>query len=401
MEAAALIVETMFWTSLFLLLYVYVIYPALSVLIGAGRVEETCDELPAVSVLVAAHNEAGVIAAKIENFRSLDYPPELIELVIADDGSTDGTADAVRPHQDAQVRLLTVRKRSGKSAAMNRLSAAAKHPLLLFTDANVMMSSAALRRLVDHLADPSVGAVTGEVRLVNSGQEFGAGERLYYWIERRIQGAESRLGSVMGVDGGMYLVRRELFQNLPEDTILDDFTVSMRVMRAGRRVIYECAAKATEGGTPSASQEFSRRVRIAAGAVQLLKRGNVPRWTQPTLWFQFFSHKLLRWGSPLLFAVLLCSNAFLAGGGVFYQISFAILLVAWAAILATWWSLRLRQTSMGAVFFFFGISQLAMARGLFRGLLNRQPPQWEKAQRTSPQLAESLANPDSTRSSIH
>lgn len=401
MEAAALIIEAMFWTSLFLLLYAYLIYPALAVLIGAGRVEETSEELPAVSVLVAAHNEAGVIAAKIENFHNLDYPPALIELVIADDGSTDGTADAIRPHQDERVRLVSIRRRSGKSAAMNRLATAAKHPLLLFSDANVMISSGALRRLIDHLTDPTVGAVTGEVRLVDSGQEFGAGERLYYWIEQRIQGAESRLGSVMGVDGGMYLIRREIFPELPEDTILDDFTVSMRVMRAGRRVVYESAAKATESGTPTASQEFSRRIRIAAGAVQLLKRGDVPRWTQPFLWLQFLSHKVLRWGSPLLIVVLLCSNAALVSRGSVYQIPFVMLLTAWAAILATWWNSRLRRSPIGAAFFYFGISQLAIARGLLRGFLNRQPPQWEKGQRSPTALAEPLASHSSARSSMH
>jgi biofilm PGA synthesis N-glycosyltransferase PgaC len=383
MEAAALIVETIFWISLFLLLYVYLIYPALSVLIGAGRVEETFDELPAVSVLVAAHNEAAVIAEKIQNFRNLDYPPEMIELVIADDGSTDGTADVVRPHQDERVRLLTLRQRGGKSAAMNRLFDAARHPLMLFTDANVMMSPGALRRLVDHLANPSVGAVTGEVRLVNSGQEFGAGERLYYWIERRIQGAESRLGSVMGVDGGMYLVRRELFQKLPDDTILDDFTVAMRVMRAGRRVIYECAAKATESGTPSASQEFARRVRIAAGAVQLLKRGNIPRSTQPILWFQFFSHKLLRWGSPLLFVLLLLTNAALLGRGLEFQLFFGLQLFTYSAILLSHWIPLLRSSAIGAVLLYFGISQIAMVGGLIRGILNRQPPQWKKGRRAT------------------
>ncbi len=118
-----------------------------------------------------------------------------------------------------------------------------------------------------------VGAVTGEVRLVGSDQEFSSGEELYYWIERRIQGAESRIGSVMGVDGGMYMLRHELFHPLPEDTILDDFLVSIRVMRSGHRVAYESAAKAMECGTPSVSQEFARRTRLLQGLFNYLGDG--------------------------------------------------------------------------------------------------------------------------------
>ncbi len=223
--------------------------------------------------------------------------------MIADDGSTDATADIVARFSSDRVRFLASNQRQGKASAMNRLAAAATYPLLLFTDANVIFSRGAVRRLVDRLADDRVGAVTGEVRLVGSDDEFSSGESLYYWLERQIQGAESRIGSVMGVDGGMYVIRRELFQPLPADTILDDFAVSMRVMRAGKRVVYETAAKATESGTPSARQEFDRRARIAAGAVQLLKRGQVPRLTQGVLWFQFISHKLLRWLSPILLFV--------------------------------------------------------------------------------------------------
>ncbi|WP_235908440.1 glycosyltransferase family 2 protein [Roseiconus nitratireducens] len=373
--------EFIFWIAFALLVYTYAIYPAVAVIIGAGRVEQASDELPAVSVLVPAHNEAGVIAAKVENFRSLDYPSDLIELVIADDGSTDGTADLVRSLEDERVHLVDLGTRAGKASAMNRLVGSAKHPLILFSDANVMFASSAVRRLVDHLAMDAVGAVTGEVRLVDSGQEFGAGEQLYYWFERRIQGAESRLASVMGVDGGMYIVRRELIPSLPANTILDDFAVSMHVMRSRRRVVYESAAKATESGTPSARQEFSRRVRIAAGAVQLLKRGMVPRWNQPVLWLQFLSHKLLRWGSPLLFAALLLSNAALLNDAPVYQVLFIAQLLVGVVMLAAWKLAPLRQTAVGAVMFYFGISQVAMGLGLMRGMLDRQTATWERGER--------------------
>lgn len=368
--------------SLGLIAYTYFLYPMFAVLIGAGRLEKGWDELPNISVLVPAHNEESVIEAMIGNFHEIDYPPDRMELLIFDDGSIDRTAELARKHTSNQIRLIEGSPRGGKAAAMNQLVEAASHSLLLFSDANVMLSRGSARRLVQHLGDARVGAVTGEVRLVDSDIEFGAGEQLYYWLERRIQGAESRLGSVMGVDGAMYLLRKELYQVLPEDTILDDFLVSMNVMRQRKRVVYESAAKAQESGTPTVKQEYSRRVRITAGAVQLLKRGAVPRWSQPILWIQFISHKLLRWLSPVLFLALFVSNAVLVGTGPFFLYCFFTQLIAYGAIVAVYLSPALRKSRVGGVLFYFGFSQAAMAAGIIKGILNRQPARWKKGHRT-------------------
>jgi len=378
-----MIIEFLFLTVLTLLVYSFLIYPLLAILIGSGRGENASDDLPAISFLVPAYNEASVIAEKINNFRSFDYPLDRIELLIGNDGSTDQTAEIVRQNSCKRVRILNSELRCGKAAVMNRLANEARYPFLIFSDANVMLASNAVRRMVDPLGNQHVGAVTGEVRLVGSGQEFRPGEELYYRLERRIQGAESRLGSVMGVDGGMYLIRRELFEPLPEDTILDDFLVSIRVMRSNHRIAYESAAQATECGTRSAKQEFARRSRIAAGAIQLLKRRQFPRFTQPILWGQFISHKLLRWMSPLLFLVLLITNSLLLEKDNTYRYIFFIQISGIVAILMTWFIAKLRQTSLGGILFYFGVSQAAMAVGLIRGILDLQPVQWEKSTRAN------------------
>lgn len=380
-----MILAWLFWIALALIFYAYVGYPFLCLLIGRSSdaslsLTAKDSDLPTVSVLIPAHNEASVIRAKIENFQRLDYPQDKLELIVADDGSEDDTSARVEPFIDAHIKLLRSAERTGKAATMNRLVEASEHDLMLFSDANVILQVNALRELVSSAMQPNAGAVTGEVRLIDSGKEFRHGELLYYWMERRIQVAESRLGSVMGVDGGMYLLHRELYRTLPNDMILDDFAVSMNVLRARKRVLYHSAAKATESGTPTGKQEFSRRVRIAAGAVQLLFRAGYPRLSQPVLMGQYVSHKLLRWCSPLLFFTLFASSLSLISGPVYLaavaiQLSFLLLLLLTIA------SRTIRESKLGSVVYYFGMSQFGMVVGLCKGLFNMQPPQWEKASR--------------------
>jgi cellulose synthase/poly-beta-1,6-N-acetylglucosamine synthase-like glycosyltransferase len=185
----------------------------------------------------------------------------------------------------------------------------------------------------------------------------------------------------MGVDGGMYIIRRELFQPLLPDTILDDFLVSIRVMNQGSRVVYEPSAIATESGTPTARQEYRRRVRVSAGAVQTLKRGQWPSVRRPVLFWQYLSHKVLRWSGPLLLTLLLVASVMLAGQGLIYQLALAgqVAIYATAAIAA--FSLKLRATRLGGVVFYFVMSHVAMADGLVRGLFNRQKVTWAQAER--------------------
>ncbi|MGB7329162.1 MAG: glycosyltransferase family 2 protein [Rubripirellula sp.] len=372
-----------FWLTLVLLLHTYVLYPLLAGLLRHHQVRHVDSDLPSISVIVPAHNEAAVLEAKIQNFHDLDYPSNLIELLIFDDGSSDGTANVARANTNDRVRFYSAKDRQGKASAVNRLVSDAAHQNLLLTDANVTMDPGSVRCMVKHLSDPNVGAVTGIVRLIGSDKEFRSGESLYYQLERRIQQAESSVGSVIGVDGAMYVLRRELFEPLPQDTILDDFLISMNVLRSAKRIIFEPTATATETGTLSARQEFNRRIRIAAGAVQLLRRGNVPRWNQYSIWLQFLSHKLLRWASPILIAVLLACSFAIASISFAYEFIFygELVGIAIAAVVSA--VPKFRATSIGSVVFYFSMSQVAIAIGLGRGLLNRQPPQWEKAQRVN------------------
>ncbi|TWU19993.1 Poly-beta-1,6-N-acetyl-D-glucosamine synthase [Allorhodopirellula heiligendammensis] len=389
------------------LLHSYVVYPMLARLICRGQRRRITAQpgasldagdgrvWPAISVLVPAFNEADVIAGKIENLMGLDYPADRIEILIFDDGSSDRTVavaeQAISGVHDGvtvepAIRLIRGMQRRGKASAVNSLAGEARYDLWLLTDANVIMDRQALKHLAGQLEDPKVGAVTGPVVLVDSGESFQQGEILYYQIERSIQVAESLMGSVMGVDGGMYLVRRESVPPLPHDTILDDFTVSMAVMRQGQRIVYCKQAYATECGTVSARQEFRRRVRIAAGAVQLVGRGWLPKVSQPWLWFEFVSHKLIRWMSPVL---LISAALALFGLGVFSGSTehsgyrWAAVFGAAVSVLALAVSLLpvLQRSALGSVVHYLVLSQVAIGVGLIKGIFHMQPPQWEKADR--------------------
>jgi cellulose synthase/poly-beta-1,6-N-acetylglucosamine synthase-like glycosyltransferase len=385
------IASPLFWMAAGLLVYCTAAYAVLVVLLGSvlrrrAAVEEC--ELPSVTLIIPAHNEQSVLEAKLNNALALDYPRDQLEIVVASDGSSDETEAIARVFEDRGVQLLAFPERRGKASVLNDAIDVAAGDVICLCDANVMFRPDALKILAGRLADPAVGAVSGEVRLASHESNFGHGESAYYRFERLLQSAESNAGSLMGVDGGMYVVRKELFRPLPADTILDDFVISMEVIKQGKRVAYEPAAVATENGTPAARQEFRRRVRVAAGAMQSLKRGNYPPLRRPIELWQFVSHKLLRWLMPVWLMLLLVSNSLLWNAGLFFQVSLAGQLVVYSLAAIALASVRFRSTPLGGVPFYFVMSNVAMAIGLLKGLLNRQPVTWVKADRGPLQTVE-------------
>lgn len=374
----------LFWTTLALAAYTYVGYFALLLLVPqrtsrtstAGRTT-----LPKVTLIIPAHNEAAVLEDKLVNSLAIGYPRERLEILVASDGSRDDTVRIAERYARQGVKLLAFPNRRGKAAVLSDAAAAAGGEVLCFCDANVLFHRDALSILVARLADPRVGAVTGEVRLASEDSNYGQGESAYYQLERRIQRGESALGSLMGVDGGMYCVKRSLFQPLPVDTILDDFAISMQVIRQGFRVVYEPLARADENGTPTATQEFRRRVRLAAGAIQCLKRGHFPPLSRPIESFQFLSHKLLRWLGPWILLVCLISHLILAAREPLYAGLLAIHLTIYGLAAAGAASLAFRATRIGGIPFYFLMSQVALAIGTFKGLFDLQPVTWTSAAR--------------------
>ena len=363
-----------------ILVYTYLVFPVAMAIIGRRRpaLRSRPEKLPSVSLVIPAHNEEDVIARKIKNSKSIDYPN--LEIIVASDGSTDRTNEIVGAFGD-DVRLLDFAGRRGKASVVADAVAVSSGEILCLCDANVMFRPDALWRLVARLSSKDVGGVTGDVRLQSEQSSFGLAEALYYRLERRIHSGESNLGAVMGVDGGMYVIRRELFCELPVDTVLDDFSISMHVLRAGKKLLYEPTAIADENSTELAMDEFRRRVRIGVGAAQVISRGYRPSWLQPGRMILFVSHKLLRWMSPWLLLGLLGTLIGLSFCECFaFWFLFPILLTSGIALVGALLP-KLRRHWVVAIPFYFVLSQVAMAWGVVRGLLFDSSGVWARTKR--------------------
>jgi biofilm PGA synthesis N-glycosyltransferase PgaC len=376
--------KAIFFASLFFLLYVYAIYPIMIYLLSRlrdNRVPPDESYLPGVSLIIAAYNEEDVIEEKILNSLSLDYPKEKLEIIIASDGSEDRTNSIVEKYSDRGVVLSRVYPRGGKARALNLTIPKAKHEVLVLSDANAMYQKDGIRQLVKFMKDPSVGGVTGDVKILNDRPEFGESEGFYYKYERFIQQCENNFSSIIGVDGAMYALKKKAFLPPSNDVILDDFVISMNIIRRGYRVLYNPEAVAYEDSIPEISQEIRRRIRITAGAVQaLVKKEGLPGYHQIEEWFMYLSHKLFRWLSPFFMILLFMANTFLLQN-TYWRIFFALQLV-FCALAGLGWIFSKRDINkIFKVPFYFCMVNYAALVGFFKGIFKLQRSTWDKASR--------------------
>lgn len=367
---------------LFLLAWPLVLFPAGMKLWGRKGKPAPAgsdDDLPPVTLIICAYNEERVIGAKMENCLKLEYPSGQLSVVVVNDGSSDGTADVVRRYIGRGIRLIDRPVRRGKVANLNEITPTAETPLVAFSDANVMYDPAAIRKLAAHFRDPEVGGATGRVILHDSPEPVRAAEAGYYSLEWAVHAGSSAIHSTAGCDGAMYMLRRELFLECPPDTLIEDFVQALAVVRQGRRMVFEPEALGWERGPQSLSEEYRRKVRIAAGAAQALMRGNGwPAGAPASFWLTWASHKLLRWLAPVttLAALALAaattgnvlSQTTLAGSGLLASLAALRILTGW------------RHPALEAPFYLlFGLA--AGFEGLVRGASGGQEVLWNKPSR--------------------
>ncbi|HUP32250.1 MAG TPA: glycosyltransferase family 2 protein [Gaiellaceae bacterium] len=350
------IVEVLLWFSLGALLWTHLLYPLAAAALARMRTRRVrlAEIEPSVSVIVAAYNEEAVIERRLENLLALDYPAERLEVVVTSDASTDATHEIVERFAGRGVRLV-VNPRGGKVAAQDRAVRETRGEILAFSDANAAWAPDALRRLVANFADPEVAYVCGQ--LVLEAADGSNREGVYWRYELAQREAESRLGSVTGGNGSIYAVRRSDYVEV-DPRWGHDLAFPYRMVQAGRRAVYEPAARAFEKPTPSNETEYRRKVRMFEHCWEITLRGSMLRRLPPGYLVQVVSHRLLRYGSGILHLVLLAASVALVGEGAVYQAVLAAqllvlaaaaagvglaryyTLVTWATVVALWNYLR-------------------------------------------------------------
>ncbi|HLV79474.1 MAG TPA: glycosyltransferase family 2 protein [Chthonomonadaceae bacterium] len=378
-----LILIVIFWTAWALILYTYALFPLLLAFCARLRGRPASQEahpaadesLPRVTMVVAAYNEAGVLPAKLANTWQIDYPQDRFTLLVGSDGSADETPRILQACPDPRLRSHLFTQRRGKISVLNDLLKAVDTDIVVMSDANTMFAPDAVRKLVRHFENPRVGCVSGELSLEQDGGVSGEG--LYWRYECWIKRNEGRLGFLIGCNGGIFALRRALYEPLPASTIVEDFVLTMRVIERGYLVRFEPEARATEPPCPSARAEMVRKVRIGAGGWQALGLTRAllhPRYGLCA--FAFWGHKVLRWLVPLLLLMALAANAGLAGLAL-YRLLLA--LQVGGALIAAWAYPGRRLPRWTRPISYFYLMNYALFCGFLRFLFGTQRVTWDRA----------------------
>src|ERR1700733_331142 len=326
-------VVILFWSCCLLLTYVYVLYPVLVAALAAryGRPVHRGDALPSVTIIVTVYNEEKCIRAKLDNLAGLNYPPELVDGIVGSDASSYSTEAIVSSYDRSRVRVLRVEGRQGKTACQNAAACSAQGEALIFTDATTRLHTDAVRRLVENFADPAVGCVAGRLDYVTEIDNLtGSGGRTYWDYELRLRAGESLLGSLIGVSGCLYAVRRSAYRPI-HPHLISDFVVAMRMHEQRLRTILAPDAVCFEATLDRGQEELAMRTRVAARSINALVAER--RFLNPArhglFAWQLWSHKVLRYAAPLLWLTAIGANIALAG-----QMPYLLLLLAQFALIA-------------------------------------------------------------------
>lgn len=386
-------IEVIFLVSVIILAYTFVGYGIMVyIIVFIKRMfkhpapEPAAEFEPDLTLVIPCYNEAGIIEAKIANCRALDYPVHKLSIIFITDGSTDHFAELLGRYPG--ILALHENRRSGKAAAENRAMRFVNTPIVIFSDANTVLNPEALHNIVNHFADMKTGCVSGEKKILAgiSSSASTAGEGIYWKYESFLKKLDSELNSAVGAAGELVAFRSSLYEDLPEDTLLDDFMQSMQIAARGYKIVYEPGAFAAETASASIKEELIRKIRISAGNWQAIKRlsGKLHFSQTPVLFFQYISHKVLRWAvAPFLLILIFLLNIPLAmQGDGFYGALFDAQLVFYLIALLGY-IFQNRRTRFTAFFvpYYFCVMNYASLAGLAKYLSGRQTANWEKAKR--------------------
>lgn len=381
MSVASIIV----WSSLSLLAYTYLVYPLLMAGLAfftKSKNLPTPTPWPAFTLIIPAYNEKGILQDKISNTLSLDYPEEQVDIILVTDGSTD---QAHAQDWGPRVRVLHEPVRKGKAAAIHRALSFAKHPLIVLTDANTLLTPNVLQAFAVRFTQPNIAAVSGEKKVKTQAHSSEAHEGIYWRYESKVKHWEAKVHTLTGAAGELMAFRRSAYAPIPEDSILDDLAMSVQFLKNGSIMAYAPEACAIEAPSPDLPSEFERKIRIAAGVFQAIPRMWTiwSPWPYPLRAFQFISHRLLRWVT----APLAVWTGPLALGFCFSEnLALHTLSFFWGVFLFLaglgWLTRNLKIPIPGFyVPFYFMMMHVAFPLGFWRFLRKKQTVLWTKISR--------------------
>lgn len=386
--------KIIFWLLLIILIYTYIGY--LLVLYIANifknknpKTEPVNDLEPRVSLLIPAYNELYSLRTKIANINSLNYPADKLDIIWMIDGSDDGSHEYLKDNTDHTI--LHQNKRLGKSAAINNGMQKVKAPYAIITDANTDMNAEAVRNIIDCFKDIQTGCVAGEKRInqSNGNNTVSSGEGLYWRYESLVKKLESGLKTTIGGAGELLAVKSDLFREIDEDIINDDFFISLMIIRQGYKIKYCPGAYATEGPSASIKEEIVRKSRIAAGGMQIVFKLpeflNIIKYRSYS--FQYISHKVLRWTlAPLAFFILpLLNLCIVINQELRTDIYLVVLILSVIFILFSFFGFIAGgsrvQTKPFILPYYITMMNFSSLMGIFTYLGGRQSSKWTKSKR--------------------
>ena len=385
-----MMIEILFWIFLLMIFYSYIGYTMLLLVLKSFRSNTDGlpeSDLPEVTLVIAAYNERNIIADKVANSTLLDYPKEKLRQLWVTDGSTDGSEKILEQYKG--IIVLHKAEREGKIGAVNHAMEYVSTPIVVFSDANSMLTQNAIKEIVAPFANPEVGCVTGEKRILKSNARYAitTGEGLYWSYESFVKKLESQVNSTIGAVGELFAIRSILYQKVEADTLLDDFIISMDIASRGYKIKYAPAAIAYESSSANLTEELKRKVRIAAGSIQTLVRRSylLNIFKYKMLSFQYWSHKVLRWTFvPFAMVFVFIFDVYLAItlGKNIYVVLF-VLQLAFYILALIGLLFRNIKSRLHIIFvpYYMVIMNYAIILGIIKQLRGNQSVNWEKAKR--------------------
>jgi len=383
--------KILFWFLVFLIINTYLLYPLFIWLLSKFKSKSydyTSDFSTSVSILISAYNEEKVIENRVKNLLSQNYDKNLIEIIVGSDCSNDNTNEILKrlAKEYPEVKIFLFNNRRGKAGVLNEIVQYATNEILIFTDANTEFENNAIKNLVKHFQYSSIGGVSGRLVLIekNFHKERGVEEKKYWEYETFIKKSEGNLGILIGANGGIFAIRKNLFSEIPTDKpVTDDFYLSLSVIKKGYKFIYESFAIGFEEVAKDLSSEFKRKIRFAATNFQtisffksLLFNKNI------ILSYAFWSHKIIRWFLPLILILVFVLNFFLVNAGTFYLVTFFIQLLFYflALIGFIFNKIKIRLTLLSLIYYFL-VTNIALLIGFIRFLRKKHSVIWQSTSR--------------------